>query len=50
VHHPAKAAGGSDVLNKFSPNAMVGFLQTAWKPTSVRAATLPLIRCGDSPG
>jgi hypothetical protein len=32
VHHPVKAAGGRDVLDKFSPDAMVGFLQTAWKP------------------
>jgi hypothetical protein len=50
VQHPVKAAGVSDVLDKFSPNAMVGFLQTAWKPTmpnQVRTATLPLIRCGD---
>jgi len=27
VHHPVKAAGGSDVLDKFSPDAMVGFLK-----------------------
>ena len=33
MHHPGKAAGVSNVLNKSSPNAMVGFLQTAWKPT-----------------
>jgi hypothetical protein len=33
VHHPGKAAGVSNVLNKFSPDAMVGFPQTAWKPT-----------------
>jgi hypothetical protein len=33
VHDPVKAAGVSDVLDKFSPDAMVGFLQTAWKPT-----------------
>jgi len=32
VHHPVKAAGVSDVLDEFSPDAMVGFLQTAWKP------------------
>jgi hypothetical protein len=32
VHHPVKAVGVSDVLDKFSPDAMLGFLQTAWKP------------------
>jgi len=32
VHHTVKAVGVSDVLNKFSPDAMVSFLQTAWKP------------------
>ena len=49
VHHPVKAVGVSDILDKFSSNAMVGFLQTAWKPALPnRAATLPLIRCSDS--
>jgi hypothetical protein len=33
VRHPVKAVGVSDILDKFSPDAMVGFLQTAWKPT-----------------
>jgi hypothetical protein len=48
VHHSVKAAGVSDVLNKFSPNAMVGFRLEAHNAKSDRAATLPLIRCGDS--
>jgi hypothetical protein len=44
VQHPVKAAGVSDVLDKFSPNAMVGFLQTAWKPTMPQTK-LGQLRC-----